>query len=347
MTLFSVGAHRAAGVSTRSTFATGMRLRVASLLPAALCGIALSAQAGTPFTLITNWYAQAEHGGFYEAQAEGLYSRAGLDVTLRMGGPQVNATQLLAAGQAQCVITDDIGTMSARAHGVPMQLVATSFQHDPTVLIAHDDVSDIKALRTRTILASSAAYSSWWPWAKVTLGFTDDQVRPYTFNIQPFMAGPNVAQQGYLTSEPYSLTKAGAKFKVFPLGDAGYPPYGNAIACRTDVIEQHPDQVAAFLKASAQGWKDFLANPAAGDAAIRKDNPDMTQDQLDYAVKALKASGLIEGGDAKTRGIGVITAERLKASWTMAVNGKLIDAKEVPLDQVYTTRFVDRDPVLP
>ncbi|RKP57900.1 ABC transporter substrate-binding protein [Pararobbsia silviterrae] len=316
-------------------------------VPVTLFAATLTAHAGTPFTLITNWYAQAEHGGFYEAQAEGLYSKAGLDVTLRMGGPQVNSTQLLAAGQAQCVITDDIGTMSARAHGVPMELVATSFQHDPTVLIAHDDVPDIKALRTRTILASSAAYSSWWPWAKVTLGFKDDQVRPYTFNIQPFIAGPNVAQQGYLTSEPYSLSKVGAKFKVFPLGDAGYPPYGNAIACRTDVIEQHPDQVAAFVKASAQGWKDYLAHPEAGDAAIRKDNPDMTQDQLDYAVKALNASGLVEGGDAKTHGIGVITAERLKASWTMAVNGGLVDPKQVALDQFYTTRFVDRDPVLP
>jgi NitT/TauT family transport system substrate-binding protein len=323
------------------------RFAQAGLLAASLLGAIQSASAGTPFTLITNWYAQAEHGGYYEAQAEGLYAQAGLDVTVRMGGPQVNSTQLLAAGQAQCVISDDIGTMSARAHGVPMQLVATSFQHDPTVLIAHADVPDIKALRTRTILASSAAYSSWWPWAKVKLGFEDKQVRPYTFNIQPFMADPNVAQQGYLTSEPFSLTQAGAKFKVFALSDAGYPPYGNAIACRTDVIEQHPDQVAAFLKASMQGWKDYLAHPAAGDAVIRKENPNMTQAQLDYAVKALNASGLVTGGDAQTRGIGVITAERLKASWTMAVASGLVDPKAVPLDQLYTTRFIDRSPVLP
>lgn len=328
-----------------------VRIAHASLCVATLCGPFQHALAGTspgaPFTLITNWYAQAEHGGFYEAQAEGLYTQVGLDVTVRMGGPQVNSTQLLAAGQAQCVISDDISTMSARAHGVPMQLVATSFQHDPTVLIAHTDVPDIKALRTRTILASSAAFSSWWPWTKVKLGFSDQQVRPYTFNIQPFMAGPNVAQQGYLTSEPFALTQAGAKFKVFALSDAGYPPYGNAIACRNDVIEQHPDQLAAFLKASMQGWKDYLANPAAGDAVIRKENPDMSQAQLDYAVKALKASGLVTGGDAKTQGIGVITAERVKASWTMAVDNGLVDPKTVPLDQLYTTRFIDRSPVLP
>ena len=314
---------------------------------AILYGLATSAYAGTPFTFITNWYAQAEHGGFYEALALGLYKQAGLDVDLRMGGPQVNSVQLLAANRAQCIISDDIATMNARAHGVPMQLVATSFQHDPTVLIAHDDVPDLKALKTRTLLASSNAYASWLPWAKAKFGFSDAQVRPYTFNIQPFIAANNVAQQGYMTSEPYALEQAGVKIKVFLLSDAGYPPYGNAIACRNDVIEQHPDEVAAFLKASMQGWKDYLNNPAPANALIRKENPDMTDAQLDYAVKKLKSSGLVTGGDAKTLGIGVITPARVKASWTMAVESGLVDAKVVPLDQIYTTRLIDRSPVLP
>jgi NitT/TauT family transport system substrate-binding protein len=313
----------------------------------ALSVFAAAAHAGTPFTFVTNWYAQAEHGGFYEAQAEGLYKQAGLDVTLRMGGPQVNSVQLLAANRAQCIISDDIATMNARAHGVPMQLVATSFQHDPTVLIAHDDVPDLKALKTRTLLASSNAYASWLPWAKAKFGFSDAQVRPYTFNIQPFVADGNVAQQGYLTSEPYALEQAGVKIKVFLLSDAGYPPYGNAIACRSDVIEQHPDDVAAFLKASMQGWKDYLRDPAAANVAIRKENPNMSDAQLDYAVSKLKSSGLVTGGDAKTQGIGVITAQRIKASWTMAVDNGLIDGKTVPVDQLYTTRLIDRSPVLP
>jgi NitT/TauT family transport system substrate-binding protein len=328
------------------------RVRAVRLFgPASLCAVlsvlATASHASTPFTFVTNWYAQAEHGGFYEAQAEGLYKQAGLDVTLRMGGPQVNSVQLLAANRAQCIISDDIATMNARAHGVPMQLVATSFQHDPTVLIAHDDVPDLKALKNRTLLVSSNSYASWLPWAKAKFGFIDAQLRPYTFNIQPFVADGNVAQQGYLTSEPYALEQAGVKIKVFPLSDAGYPPYGNAIACRSDVIEQHPDEVAAFLKASMQGWKDYLHDPAAGNAAIRKENPNMSDAQLDYAVSKLKSSGLVTGGDAKTQGIGVITAQRIKASWTMAVDNGLIDGKTVAVDQIYTTRLIDRSPVLP
>ena len=327
------------------------RVRAVRLFGSASLCAALSvfatAHAATPFTFVTNWYAQAEHGGFYQAQAEGLYKLAGLDLTLRMGGPQVNSIQLLAANRAQCIISDDIATMNARARGVPIQLVATSFQHDPTVLIAHDDVPDLKALKTRALLASSNAHASWLPWTKAKFGFSEAQVRPYTFNIQPFVADRNVAQQGYLTSEPYALEQAGVKIKVFLLSDAGYPPYGNAIACRSDAIEQRPDDVAAFLKASMQGWKNYLRDPAAGNAAIRKENPNMTDAQLDYAVSKLKSSGLVTGGDAKTLGIGVITAQRIKMSWTMAVDNGLIDAKAVPLDQLYTTRLIDRSPVLP
>ncbi|MDE1166623.1 MAG: ABC transporter substrate-binding protein [Pseudomonas sp.] len=320
-------------------------LRSTALAVALLAGA--QAQAATPITFITNWYAQAEHGGFYQAQADGLYARQGLDVTVQMGGPQVNPVQLLAAGRAQCIISDDIGTMLAREHGVPLQMVATTFQHDPSVIIAHAGVAKIEDLRSQTLLISSAAHSSWWPWAKARLGFKDDQVRPYTFNIQPFMADPQVAQQGYLTSEPFALQKAGAPFKVFALSEAGYPPYGNAIACDSQWLEKNPQQAAAFIQASMQGLKNYLANPAGGNALIRQANPQMGEDQLDYAVAKLRSTGLVSGGDAQAGGIGVITPARMQQTWQMAVDNHLIDAGKVPLEQMYTTRFIDQQPVLP
>ena len=306
-----------------------------------------TAQAATPLTFITNWYAQAEHGGFYQAQAEGLYAQQGLQVTVQMGGPQVSPVQLLAAGRAQCIISDDLATMMARERGVPLQMVAATFQHDPVVLIAHDNIERIQDLGNSTILISSAANSSWWPWAKTHLGLRDEHVRPYTFNIQPFMADRNVAQQGYLTSEPFSLEQAGANFKVFALSDAGYPPYGNSIACDSAWMAEHPEQVSAFLNASMQGMKHYLANPSAGNALIREANPQMSEAQLDYAVKKLRSTGLATGGDAQTGGIGIITATRMQQTWQMAVQSALIDPVKVPLDQMYTTRFIQLQPVLP
>lgn len=321
--------------------------RIRLLLLSGLGALGSNAQAATPMTFITNWYAQAEHGGFYQAQAEGLYAQEGLEVTVQMGGPQVNPVQLLAAGRAQCIISDDLGTMMARQRGVPLQMVASTFQHDPSVLIAHDNIQRLEDLRDSTILISSAAHSGWWPWAKAHLGFRDEQVRPYTFNIQPFMADGKVAQQGYLTSEPFTLEKAGAQFKVFALSDAGYPPYGNSIACNSEWMAQHPEQVSAFLHASMQGMKHYLTNPSAGNVLIRAANPQMSDAQLDYAVQKLRSTGMVTGGDAQTGGIGVITAARMQQTWQMAVQSALIDPAKVPLEQMYTTRFIQQQPVLP
>ncbi|WP_022963967.1 ABC transporter substrate-binding protein [Halopseudomonas pelagia] len=304
-------------------------------------------QAATPITFITNWYAQAEHGGFYQALAEGLYAEKGLDVTIRMGGPQVNSAQLLAAGQAQCIIRDDIGTMMARQQGIPLTMVASSFQYDPTVIITHGDIESLADLKGRSVLISSSAHSSWWPWAKSRYGFTDAMSRPYTFNIQPFMADKSLAQQGYMSSEPFALMNAGADYKVFSLGQEGYPPYGNAVACSDELIAEQPDQVQAFIDASRQGWKNYLTDPAAGNTIIQKENPSMSADQLSFAVEQLRSSGMVTGGDAAEQGISVITDARMQATWNMVVENNLVDADKISLQEVYTTRFVTRNPVLP
>lgn len=330
----------------KSYFFQSKQFAIATTLATALCSQQVLAEE-TPFTFITNWYAQAEHGGYYQAVAKGLYKEQGLDVTLRMGGPQINGTQLMMAGKAQCVLTDDISAMMANKQGIPIQLVATSFQYAPTVVITHTDVEKMEDLKSRKVLISSSAQSSWWPWAKKKYGFTDDMTRPYTFNIQPFVLDNNLAQQGFMTSEPYAMEKAGADYKVFSLGKEGYPPYGNSIACRNDVIEQHPEQVIAFLTASMEGWKSFLADPSAANELIKKDNPNMTDDQIAFSVDLLNSTGIVMGGDASTQGIGVITEERMQETWQMAVDNELFGAEEVDKHAFYTTNLIKGIKVLP
>lgn len=326
------------------------RLRIAKrccLISTILFSCSTFAESAQPFTFITNWYAQAEHGGFYQAKAEGLYQQKGLDVTLKMGGPQVNAAQLLVAGQAQCIITDDIGVMMAKKRGLPIKLVATTFQFDPTVVITHPDVKSLADLKGHTVLISASARSGWWPWAKQQYGFTDAMTRPYTFNIQPFILDKSMAQQGFMTSEPFALQQKNVKANVFSLGQEGYPPYGNSIACSDQAIQQHPEQITAFLQASMQGWKSYLTDPSAGNVLIKKANPNMTDAQLDFSVKTLKSSGIVEGGDAAQKGIGVITDARMEKTWKMGVQDKLFTASQVALNQVYTTDFINNVKVLP
>jgi NitT/TauT family transport system substrate-binding protein len=329
-----------------------MNAPVVSLSRAAAVALALGAMAPAhaeeKFVYVTNWFAQAEHGGFYQAVATGLYKKAGLDATIKMGGPQVNIFQLMAAGQADCVMgSSDLQIMQNREGGLPVMTVAAVMQKDPQVLIAHEDVKTFEQLKGKTILIAASANQGYWPWVKAKFGLTDAQTRPYTFNIQPFVADKNTVQQGYITSEPYAIQKAGVKANVLVFGDYGYPAYATTISCMDKTVKERKAAVAAFVKASIEGWKSYLADPAPGNALIRRDNPEMTDDQLAYSVAKMKESGLITGGDAAKLGIGVMTEARSKASYDFMLSAKLLDPAKVKLADTYTTEFVKDLKVMP
>jgi NitT/TauT family transport system substrate-binding protein len=309
---------------------------------------ACAAPAQEKFTFLTNWYAQAEHGGFYEAIASGRYKAAGLDVTLRMGGPQVNVMQLLAAGQTDCIMGYDTQTIKAREQGIAAVSVAAAFQKDPTVLIAHPDVKRLEDLKGKTILISSASHTTFWPWLRAKYGFTDAQVRPYTFNIQPFLVDRNMAQQGYLSSEPYAIqTQGKMNPTVFLLADHGWPPYATTIVCMEKTIAERPKAVAGFVKASMEGWKAYLyGDPKGANALIKKDNKEMTDDRIAHAIAKMKETGMVAGGDAAKLGIGIVTAERMKRTYDLMVETKLVDPK-VDYTKTFTTQFVRDLKILP
>jgi NitT/TauT family transport system substrate-binding protein len=327
-----------------------MKRSLSSVMVAAgLSLAALGAQAQEKFTYLTNWYAQAEHGGFYQALANGLYKKEGLDVTIRMGGPQVNIMQLMSAGQADCVMGYDTQTMKMWEQGIQAVTVAAAFQKDPQVIIAHPEVKKIEELKGKTILISSAANTTYWPWLKATYGFTDAMSRPYTFNIQPFLADKGLAQQGYLSSEPYAIEQA-AKFKptVFLLSDLGWPQYSTTIVCLEKTVKEKPKAVAAFVKASMEGWKSYLgADPSPANALIKKDNPNMADDKIAHGIAMLKATGMVSGGDAAKMGVGVITDARMKQVYDMMVTNKLLDPTKVDVSKTYTTQFVKDLKIMP
>lgn len=298
----------------------------------------------TVIRFATDWRAQAEQGGFYQALASGEYARRGLDVQIVQGGPGVNVPQLLASGAVDAGMgSNSFIVMNLAQEKVPVKAVAAMMQKDPQVLIAHpgQGIDSIADLKGRPILLSDASVTAFWVWLKAKYGFTDDQIRKYTFNSAPFLADKRVAQQGYVTSEPYTIEKeAGLKPEVFLLADEGYPGYATMILVPDSLIAKNPAAVKAFVEASAQGWRDYLyGDPSAADALIRKDNPEMTQDVLDQAREKLKAYGIVEGGDAKTGGIGVMTDARWAEFFQMA-SSQGVYPKDLDYRSAYTLQFV-------
>lgn len=311
-----------------------------------LAAATFHAQAADKVIFFTNWYAEAEHGGFYQALAEGIYKHYSLDVTIKMGGPQVNVYQLLLAGQADFAMGYDIATIKAVEQGLPLVTVAATFQRDPAAIIARPDVKSLAELKTRTLLIGQASETTFWPWLKVKFGFTDSQKRPYSFSVQQFLVDTNIAQQGYATSEPYSIEKAGVKPKIFLLADDGYPPYAETIVTANKTIKERPEVIRRFIEASALGWKSYLRNPAPGNLLIKKDNPQIEDDLLAFSVARMKEFGLVTGGDAKAHGIMTMTDARWKQTFDFMAQTGLV-ASDLDYRKAYTLEFVAQTKVLP
>ena len=329
---------------------------IASVIAAALAFVmaamtwtwpeAANAQTFDKVSFGTNWAAEAEHGGFYQALADGTYKRYGLDVTIVPGGPQVNNRLLLAVGKLDFFMSaNTLQSFDAVQQKVPTLAVAAMFQKDPQVLIAHpgagiDKFTDLKNV---TLFVSKEGIATYFQWLKADYKFDESKVKPYTFNAQPFLTDPNSAMQGYVTSEPYAIeTQAHIKPKVFLLADNGFNSYSTLIETRQDLVENQPSLVQRFVDASIIGWYHYLyRDNSAGNALIKKNNPDMSDDLLAYSVAKMKEYGIVDSGDSVSLGIGAMTDARMASFFDKMVRAGVVDP-HIDFRQAYTLRFVNK-----
>lgn len=315
-------------------------------LLALLCSAGPPAAAADHVTFGLDWKAEAEYGGYYQAQATGIYARHGLDVTIEQGGPQANHTQLLIAGRLDFNITSNsLLALNFVRQDVPFRAVAAFFQKDPSVLIAHAGQGNdsFAALKGKPIMIGADTRAGWWNFLKARFGYTDAQIRPYTFNLQPFMASKGAIQEGFLGSEPFSIKEAtGETPVVLLIADAGYDGYASLIGTSDKLIAEKPDLVQRFVDASIEGWYSYLyGDPSPANAAIKKANPEMTDALIAYGRATMKEHGVVDSGDALRDGIGAMTDARWKAFYDeMAAAG--LYPKGMDYKRAYTLRFVDK-----
>lgn len=322
-----------------------MSTRIALLLAALVAAPAL---AQDKITFATNWKAQAAHGGFYQAVADGTYRKYGLDVTIQPGGPQVNNRPLLPAGRIDFLMTGNLlHNFDNVKNGVPTVVVAAMFQKDPQALIAHpgQGYEKFEALKTAPVaLIAKDGQFSWWQWLKVTHGFRDEALKPYNYNLGPFLANKKAIQQGYSVAEPIYVENQG-KFKpvVHLLADHGFSTYSTVIEARLDTVKNKPELVQRFVDASILGWVNYLyGNRAAANALMIKDNPEMTEAELEASVALMKQQGIIDSGESLVSGIGAMNEARIKDFYAQMVKAGLYKPGEVDLSKVATFQFVNK-----
>jgi NitT/TauT family transport system substrate-binding protein len=294
----------------------------------------------------TNWVAEAEHGGFFQAVADGTYKSYGLDVTIVPGGPNSNNRILLIAGKLDFSMgANTLESFDAVANNVPIVTVAAMFQKDPQVFVTHPESKIVKLedLKPLTLFVSKEGISSYFQWLKSEYGFSEQKVKPYTFNAQPFLADKQSAMQGYVTSEPFAIEKnAGFKPGIILLADYGFNAYSTVIETRRDLTDKKPDLVQRFVDASIVGWYNYLyGNNAPANAMIKKLNPEMTDELLAYSVSKMKEYGIVDSGDSLHDGIGAMTDARYASFFEKMVRAGVV-RRDIDYRQAYTLRFINK-----
>ncbi|MDO9315834.1 MAG: ABC transporter substrate-binding protein [Burkholderiaceae bacterium] len=323
------------------------RTLTAFLLALALLAVT-AAHAQDKIRFATNWKAQAAHGGFYQAIADGTYKKYGLDVTLLQGGPQVNNRPLLPAGRIDFLMTGNLlHSFDNVKNGVPTIVVASLFQKDPQALIAHPNqgYENFDALKSAPLaLIAKDAQFSWWQWLKVTHGFRDEALKPYNYNLGSFLANPKAIQQGYSVAEPIYVENQG-RFKpvVHLLADHGFSTYSTVIEARTETVAKQPDLVQRFVDASIIGWVNYLyGDRRAAHALMRRDNPEMTDAEMEASVALMKQQGIVDSGESVTQGLGAMNPARIRDFYQQMLNAGLYQAGDVDLGRVATFQFINK-----
>jgi NitT/TauT family transport system substrate-binding protein len=321
-------------------------MRIAAILLGLIVGlVAAHAQMLEKVRFGTNWLAEAEHGGFYQAVADGTYAKYGLDVTIVPGGPNANNRMLLPVGKLDFYMSaNTLQSFDAVEHNIPTVTVAASFQKDPQVLIAHPGrVAKFEDLRKLTLFVSKEGMASYFQWLKADYSFEEAKVRPYTFNPQPFLADEGTAMQGYVTSEPFAVEKQGGfKPKVFLLADQGFNAYSTLIETRRELVEKRPDLVQRFVDASAIGWYHYIyGDSGPGNALIKKQNPEMSDALLAYSIVQMREYGIVDSGDSMMLGIGAMTDVRMKDFFDKMVHAGVVKPG-LDYKRGYTLQFVNK-----
>jgi NitT/TauT family transport system substrate-binding protein len=323
------------------------RIRTAALSLLLASASPLAAHAAEKVIFGTNWLAQAEHGGYYQAVADGTYAACGLNVEIMQGGPQVSGRPLLLAGKIDFYMGGNmLQAFSAVEQNIPLRVVAASFQKEPQVLMSHpgQGLDTWESLKdAEQYILSDEGFQSYFQWMVADLGFDASKRIPYTFNPAPFIANPKSVQQGYVTSEPYAVAKEGGfEPNLFLLADYGFTTYATTIETMQKTIDERPQVVQCFVDGSAKGWYNYLyGDNSAANALIQKDNPDITDEQIAFSIDKMKEFGIVDSGETETMGIGAMTDAKIADFYA-----KMVKAKVVPdgldIAKSYTLDFVNK-----
>jgi NitT/TauT family transport system substrate-binding protein len=308
------------------------------VLSASGCGHTSTEDGLTKITLQADWYPQPEHGGFYTALVKGYYKDEGLEVAIQPGGPYVSVAQQVASGAAQFGMLASDNILEAVSQGQPLIAVAATMQRDPQGIMVRKDspIHGFADLNGHTVAIKTG--STWFEYIAKRFQLNNVHEIPAMMNVANFVANPDYIQQAFATSEPFFAHQAGVETRVLLTSDAGYSPYRVMFTTR-DFLQQHPDVVAKFVRASLKGWKDYLNDPAPAHAAIAKLNPALNPEWMQFSWQQLRDGNFVTGDDPSGVQLGQMDPKRWDTMYSQLLDLKVI-GKPFDPSTAYTLQFL-------
>jgi len=240
--------------------------------------------------LALDWFAEAEHGGFFAARAE-----PGLQLELLPGRPDAPVIPQVAAGRCEFGISDAATILAARAQQVPVVAVFAALQTSPRcILVRADGPQRLADLRDMTLAMNvREPYSQF---LQREVGLEGVAVVPYSGNIAPFLADPRAAQQAYVFSEPLVAARHGVETRCLMLAELGFNPYAGVVIAHERTVAERPELLHRLVGALSRGWERYLQDPEPANAEIHAANPEMDRETLRRGAAALAPLVAVPGG---------------------------------------------------
>ncbi|WP_437730794.1 ABC transporter substrate-binding protein [Sorangium sp. So ce1335] len=282
--------------------------------------------------LALNWVPEPEFGGFYAARESGAYAKEGLDVEILGGGAGVPVVQMVAGGQVDFGLSGADEVLTARARGADVLPLFAVFQTSPQAIMTHESrgakgIADV--LKSGTLaIEPGLPYAAY---LKKKYGFDKVKVVPYDGGVARFVADKDFSQQCFITAEPIAARRKGSDPATFLVADEGFNPYVVVVITRAALWKENPERVRAFIRATREGWRAYLQDPARANAVMAKLNTSMDAETFVAAAEAQRP--LIETAEVKEKGLGVMTRERWETLAKQLVDLGVLE-KSPPIDEL-------------
>jgi NitT/TauT family transport system substrate-binding protein len=316
-----------------------------SVLILAATGATAIAQSAVKAKIRLDWKAGAQHAPFYFGKQRGFFRDEGIDLDIISGTGSSDTIKQVGAKAVEFGLVDALVLVQGVAQRVPAKSIAAYYQRTPIVLISPQakPITSPRQLLEGVRVGSKKGSATFQGLVALLAanGIQIEQIKlvDIGFGVQPLLVKQVDALMGFAMNEPIEAESAGMAVTLMPISDYGVNTYGLTLVANPDFMQQKPDVVKGFVRATVRGVAETIKNPADAVAAVAAaaDEIDSKRESkvLEHTVPYWKSP------ETEASGFGWQTAERWRDTAEVVRKLGLIESAVRPED-VFVNDYLSR-----